>query len=137
MNFTVSYFESHSFNPPIDKNIQVGHRNKSWDSKSRRGKSLPSAGGRNPQCEGSGRRRDVNWKPRARMSNGSINPAQAQHVAMDNEPQVFFFFLGYKIKSMSNCILGKGAWSTRVEAALGLQSRRKHTDRTGSSYPAT
>lgn len=45
------------------------------------------------------------------------------------------FFLGYKIKSTRNCVLGKGAWSTQLEAAVELQSRRKHMDQSIVSYP--
>ena len=69
---------------------------------------MPSSGGRNPEREGSGRSGEVNEEPRAHLSDGSIVPAQAQHMVMDNESQVLFFPWVIKSKVRLIAFLAKG-----------------------------
>lgn len=56
---------------------------------------------------------------RGLLSNGSVIPAQAQCVVMDNEGTVVIFSLGYKIKSMINFTLGRGVMVCKTGQCSG------------------
>lgn len=45
---------------------------------------MASVGARDPEQEGGGRRGEENWESGAHEYNGSIIPAQAQCIVMDN-----------------------------------------------------